>query len=106
MGTPGPFEQICVGRMATGYSTLEGGNQAPMASKTKYAVLASMAAMFVAVVCVLAIVGTSDYSGSMETEQLAAKAAAKVKAVKYGDTVPHERVQQLHGCLSQRTYLH
>merc|ERR1711975_193017 len=87
MGTPGPFEQICVGRMATGYSTLEGGNQAPMASKTKYAVLASMAAMFVAVVCVLAIVGTSDYSGSMETEQLAAKAAAKVKAVKYGDTV-------------------
>jgi len=87
MGTPGPFEQICVGRMATGYITLEGGNQAPMASKTKYAVLASMAAMFVAVVCVLAIVGTSDYSGSMETEQLAAKAAAKVKAVKYGDTV-------------------
>merc|ERR1712139_732277 len=87
MGTPGPFEQICVGRMATGYSTLEGGNQAPMASRTKYVVLASMAAMFVAVVCVLAIVGTSDYSGSMETEQLAAKAAAKVKAVKYGDAV-------------------
>merc|ERR1712139_628681 len=88
MGTPGPFEQICVGRMATGYSTLEGGNQAPMASKTKYAVLASVAAMFVAVVCVHAIVGTSDYSGAMETEQLAAKkGAAKVKAVKYGDTV-------------------
>merc|ERR1712054_61097 len=44
--------------------------------------------MFVAVVCVLAIVGTSDYTGPMETEMLAKKkAAAKVKPVKYGDTV-------------------
>merc|ERR1712139_318427 len=83
MGTPGPFEQICVGRMATGYSTLEGGNQAPMASTTQDADLASVAAMFVAVVCVLAIVGTSDYSGAMETEQLAGKKGG----IKYGDVI-------------------
>merc|ERR1712159_698897 len=77
--------------MATGYSTLDGAKQAQAASKTKYAVLASLAAVFVAVVCVLAVVGTSDYTSSAgDFEELAAKgkkAAAKVKPVKYGDTV-------------------
>merc|ERR1711998_186843 len=77
--------------MATGYSTLDGAKQAQAASKTKYAVLASLAAVFVAVVCVLAVVGTSDYTSSAgDFEDLAAKgkkAAAKVKPVKYGDTV-------------------
>merc|ERR1712072_440353 len=77
--------------MATGYSTLDGAKQAQAASKTKYAVLASLAAVFVAVVCVLAVVGTSDYTSSAGGfEELAAKgkkAAAKVKPVKYGDTV-------------------
>ena len=57
----------------------------------QYAVLASLAAVFVAVVCVLAVVGTSDYTSSAgDFEELAAKgkkAAAKVKPVKYGDTV-------------------
>merc|ERR1711998_22432 len=77
--------------MATGYSPLDGAKQAQAASKTKYAVLASLAAVFVAVVCVLAVVGTSDYTSSAgDFEELAAKgkkAAAKVKPVKYGDTV-------------------
>merc|ERR1712144_87351 len=77
--------------MATGYSTLDGAKQAQAASKTKYAVLASLAAVFVAVVCVLAVVGASDYTSSAgDFEELAAKgkkAAAKVKPVKYGDTV-------------------
>merc|ERR1712022_32007 len=77
--------------MATGYSTLDGAKQAQAASKTKYAVLASLAAVFVAVVCVLAVVGTSVYTSSAgDFEELAAKgkkAAAKVKPVKYGDTV-------------------
>merc|ERR1712072_1275195 len=77
--------------MATGYSTLDGAKQAQAASKTKYAVLTSLAAVFVAVVCVLAVVGISDYTSSAgDFEELAAKgkkAAAKVKPVKYGDTV-------------------
>merc|ERR1712137_17744 len=47
--------------MATGYSTIESG-KAQMASKTKYAVLASLAAVAVAIICVLAVVGTSDYN--------------------------------------------
>jgi hypothetical protein len=72
--------------MATGYSTIESG-KAQMASKTKYAVLASLAAVAVAIICVLAVVGTSDYNSVPQYEELAKSSKAKLKPVKYGDTV-------------------